>query len=117
MEEFCRQGEGQESDGKVLLLKSKETTQYCIISYMYLQKFASEKKALEQWWRSTLDQAVVSARETERSKVRRAQSRPGTAVAAIVLAYGLRERVETSHHCSLLFIPVCLKNRNMKCLV
>ncbi|CAN0295196.1 unnamed protein product, partial [Ectocarpus sp. 8 AP-2014] len=32
------------------------------------RKFASEKKALEQWWRSTLDQAVVSARETERSK-------------------------------------------------
>ncbi|CAN0459842.1 unnamed protein product, partial [Ectocarpus sp. 12 AP-2014] len=32
------------------------------------RKFASEKKALEQWWRSTLDQAVVAARETERAK-------------------------------------------------
>ncbi|CAN0026352.1 unnamed protein product, partial [Ectocarpus fasciculatus] len=32
------------------------------------RKFASEKKALEQWWRSTLDQEVLAARERERSK-------------------------------------------------
>ncbi|CAM9970865.1 unnamed protein product [Scytosiphon promiscuus] len=44
------------------------------------KEFDSERGALEEWWRSTLDQAVLAAQEAERNKARQAARKASTKV-------------------------------------